>query len=76
MKLKTLIGTIALAASTCFGATDAELKEMLAKKDYMSVATKISMTQLTNGVVTAADIVGLVDAAIKTNVIHKVVILA
>jgi hypothetical protein len=76
MKLKTLIGTIALAASTCFGATDAEIKEMLAKKDYMSATVKITTTQLTNGVVTASDMNGLVDAAIKTNVEWKVVFLA
>jgi hypothetical protein len=76
MKIKTLIGTITLAASTCFGATDAELKEMLAKKDYMSAVTSISNVQLTNGIVTATDVNGLVDAAIKTNAKWKVVFLA
>ena len=75
MKKLIIVGLCALGLAG-FAATDAEIKEMLAKKDYMSVAVAISPVQLTNGVVTATDINGLVDAAIKTNVEHKVVFLA
>jgi hypothetical protein len=76
--MKKLILTIGICALGLagFAATDAEIKEMLAKKDYMSAAINISRTQLTNGVVTATDINGLVEAAIKTNDNSKVVFLA
>jgi hypothetical protein len=75
--MKKLILTIGICALGLagFSATDAEIKEMLAKKDYMSAAVNIKSVQLTNGVVTAADVNGLVDAAIKTNVRYKVVAL-
>ena len=78
MKLKTLIGvlTIGCCAFTGFAATNTEIKEMLAKKDYMSAAVAVSTVQLTNGVVTATDVNGLVDAAMKTNVEWKVTFLA
>jgi hypothetical protein len=78
MKLKTIIGLFAIGccAFTGFAATNAEIKEMLAKKDYMSAAVAISNAQLTNGVITAADVNGLVDAAMKTNDEWKVVFLA
>jgi len=46
MKLKTIIGMLAVAGCTLvgFAATDAELKAMLAKKDYMSAAVNVSKT--------------------------------
>jgi hypothetical protein len=74
MKKLITIGICALGLAG-FAATDAEIKEMLAKKDYMSAVVKVSALQLTNGVVTAADVNGLVDAAVKTNVRYKVVAL-
>jgi hypothetical protein len=76
--MKKLILTIGICALGLagFAATDAEIKEMLAKKDYTSAVVNISRTQLTNGVVTAADINGLVDASIKTNAKWDVVFLA
>jgi hypothetical protein len=42
----------------------------------MSAAVNVTSTQLTNGVVTASDVNGLVDAAVKTNVKSKVAFLA
>ena len=75
MKKLITIGICALGLAG-FAATDAEIKEILAKKDYMSAAANISRTQLTNGVVAAADVNGLVDAAVKTNAEWHVVYLA
>jgi hypothetical protein len=75
MKKLITIGICALGLAG-FAATDAEIKEMLAKKDYTSVAVRITPVQLTNGVVTASDVNGLVDAAVKTNVKSKVAFLA
>ena len=75
MKKLITIGICALGLAG-FAATDAEIKEMLAKKDYMSAAVKVTTVQLTNGVVTATDVNGLVDAAVKTNAEWKVVFLA
>jgi hypothetical protein len=71
MKKLITIGICALGLAG-FAATDAEIKEMLAKKDYTSAIMKTSELQLTNGVVTVADVNGLVDAAVKTNAICKV----
>jgi hypothetical protein len=75
MKKLITIGMCALGLAG-FSATDAEIKEMLAKKDYMSAAVNINSVQLTNGVVAASDVNGLVDAAVKTNREWKVVFLA
>ena len=75
MKKLITIGICALGLAG-FAATDAKIKEMLAKKDYMSAAVNISRTQLTNGVVAAADVNELVDAAVKTNAEWCVVYLA
>jgi hypothetical protein len=74
MKKLITIGICALGLAG-FSATDAKIKEMLAKKDYMSAVVEVSALQLTNGVVTAADVNGLVDAAVKTNAAIKTRIL-
>jgi hypothetical protein len=74
MKKLITIGICALGLDS-FAATDAKIKEMLAKKDYMSAVVEVSALQLTNGVVTAADVNGLVDAAVKTNAAIKTRIL-
>jgi hypothetical protein len=70
MKLKTIIGTIALAASTCFGATDAELKAMLDAKDYNGFAFTANNIQLTN-LLDKTSAPNVVTEYAKANILHR-----